>query len=62
MVIDKETLDCVLCSKDYWHGQIQMLQGIHDVLVDQGVYICVSYGLPEQRKHYFETIDLNWSV
>ena len=52
-VIDKGTLDCVLCGDNSVPNAEKMMQEIHRVLVPGGVYICISYGDEEHRKKYF---------
>jgi ubiquinone/menaquinone biosynthesis C-methylase UbiE len=39
-----------------------MLSEIHRVLSPNGVYICVSYGVKENRQKYFTSKDFDWTV
>jgi len=39
-----------------------MLSEIHRVLAPNGVYICVSYGVQQQRMNYFQSSDFDWTV
>ena len=38
-----------------------MLQEIYRVLSPTGVYICITYGLPEQRMDYFRKPEFYWN-
>ena len=53
-VIDKGTLDTLLCGDCSVPYSEAMLQEINRVLCPNGVYICISYGLPETRKPLIE--------
>ena len=46
-VIDKGTFDSILCGDGSGPNADQMLQEIYKVLSPTGVYIAISYGLPE---------------
>ena len=39
-----------------------MLSEIHRVLAPNGVYICVSYGVKENRQKYFTQKEFEWTV
>jgi len=52
-VIDKGTFDSILCGDGSGPNADQMLNEIYRTLSPTGVYICISYGLPEQRMGYF---------
>ena len=39
-----------------------MLGEIHRVLSPTGVYICMTYGVPEQREPYFRNQAFDWNV
>ena len=52
-VIDKGTFDSILCGDGSGPNAEQMLKEIHRVLAPQGVYICVSYGVKQQRIGHF---------
>ena len=55
VVIDKGTLDTVMCSDNFVVNARKMISEVHRVLVPGGKYICVTYGDPEHRKKHFET-------
>ena len=61
-VIDKGTLDSILCGDGSGPNAHQMLSEIYRVLSPNGVYICISYGVKDQRNDYFVNKDFNWTV
>jgi len=61
-VIDKGTLDSILCGDGSGPNAAQMLNEIHRVLKPNGVYICISYGVKDQRNDYFANKDFKWTV
>jgi len=46
-VIDKGTLDSILCGDGSGPNAAQMLSEIYRVLTPNGVYICISYGVKD---------------
>lgn len=60
-VIDKGTFDSILCGDGSGPNAEQMLQEIYRVLSPTGVYICITYGLPEQRLDYFRKPEYYWN-
>ena len=54
-VIDKGTLDSVLCGDNSVPNAQKMISEIFRVLVPGGHYICITYGDPEHRKKFLET-------
>lgn len=61
-VIDKGTFDSILCGDGSGPSADQMLSEIHRVLSPNGVYICVSYGVKDNRQKYFTQKDFDWTV
>lgn len=61
-VIDKGTLDSILCGDGSGPNAHAMLSEIHRVLTPNGVYICISYGVKDQRNEYFVNKDFDWTV
>jgi ubiquinone/menaquinone biosynthesis C-methylase UbiE len=53
VVVDKGTLDSLLCGDNSEPNAIKMLNEIHRVLTHNGVYICITYGAEESRLKYF---------
>ena len=39
-----------------------MLNEVHRVLSPNGVYICITYGVPENRLGYFNKKEFDWTV
>jgi len=61
-VIDKATLDSIMCGEDAVERAGKALQNIFRVLKPQGYFICVSYAGPDMRMSYLTTEDLDWDV
>lgn len=55
VVLDKGTLDSILCSDNAGPDCMKMLEEIYRVLAPGGRYICITYGDPEHRKKHLET-------
>ncbi len=52
-VIDKGTLDSILCAENARVQIEKMMNEIYRVLDDNGVFICISYGNEDTRKSLF---------
>lgn len=61
-VVDKGTLDSVLCGDGSTANTMKMLSEIYRVLGPNGVYIAISYGAPAQRLRYLEKPEFAWNV
>jgi ubiquinone/menaquinone biosynthesis C-methylase UbiE len=61
-VIDKATLDSVLCGEGSTVNANKMISEIYRVLGPAGVYICVSYGQADYRMCYLDKPEYDWSV
>ncbi len=61
-VIDKATFDSILCGDGSGPNSEQMLSEIYRVLSPTGVFICITYGVPEQREGYFRNSAFDWNV
>ena len=59
VILDKGTLDSILCGDDSGSNVQTLINEIYRVLAPGGRYICITYGDPEHRKKYYET--QNWS-
>ena len=55
VVLDKGTLDSVLCSDNAVPCTAKMMSEIYRVLAPGGKYVAISFGDPEHRKKYIET-------
>jgi SAM-dependent methyltransferase len=62
LVIDKGCLDSVLCGERCTPNSLRMLAGIYRCLKPDGTYICVSYGVPDNRLDYLTRTEFNWDV
>ena len=61
-VIDKACFDATLCGDNSGPNSESMLNEIHRVLSPTGVYICITYGVPENRLSYFNKSTYEWTV
>ena len=61
-VIDKGTLDSILCGYDSGPNAELMVNEIYNVLSDKGVFICVSYGTKDMRLSYLQQKNMEWKV
>ena len=62
VVLDKGTLDAIICGDESSSNPEEALSEINRVLKKNGVYICISYGMPEYRLDYFQSASLKWKV
>jgi len=62
IVVDKGTLDSILCGEGSTHNAQKALSEISRVLKPGGVYIYVSHGAPTYRLTYLESADLGFKV
>lgn len=53
IVIDKGTLDSILCGENANPLADKMINEIYRVLDKNGVFICISYSNEDSRKVYF---------
>ena len=63
-VVDKGTLDSILCGEGSTNNVAKALSEVQRVLTDDGVYMFISYGVPKNRLSYLETDECKavWSV
>ena len=63
VVIDKSTIDAILCGDNAFLNTALMLKEGQRVLVeDGGLYIAISYGKPQTRSFHFERKFLSWTL
>jgi ubiquinone/menaquinone biosynthesis C-methylase UbiE len=62
VVLDKGTLDSILCGDNSTPNAEKMLSEIHRVLAPNGIYICVTYGDEEHRKKFFVCLNLKYKT
>ncbi|MCD7457026.1 hypothetical protein HAX54_033921 [Datura stramonium] len=60
-VVDKGTLDSILCGESSQKNAAKMLTEVGRVLKDKGVYILITYGTPIYRLHLLRNSCL-WSI
>uniref|UniRef100_A0A7S2V7W5 Methyltransferase type 11 domain-containing protein n=1 Tax=Fibrocapsa japonica TaxID=94617 RepID=A0A7S2V7W5_9STRA len=61
-VIDKGTMDSILCGEGSTANCAKMCLEVSRVLKPNGVFFIVSYGVPENRLQYLENDDYSWQV
>lgn len=63
IVLDKSTLDAILCGEASFKNAARLLAESQRVLKAGGIYLCISYGRPETRVFHFRRrhLDLNLS-
>ncbi|KAK2945289.1 putative kinase domain protein [Blattamonas nauphoetae] len=62
IILDKATLDCILCSSNHAASSKQYLSTIRSLLGAGGVFICISHGSSEFRNEVFENNDYAWDL
>eukprot|EP01121_Diplochlamys_sp_Union-15-3_P016364 TRINITY_DN5551_c0_g1_i2.p1 TRINITY_DN5551_c0_g1~~TRINITY_DN5551_c0_g1_i2.p1 ORF type:complete len:216 (+),score=28.18 TRINITY_DN5551_c0_g1_i2:69-650(+) len=60
-VIDKGTMDTIMCGDNSFVNAAKMLNQIHRVLKPGGVFMEITYGAPETRVEHFENIS-GWTL
>ena len=58
LVVDKGTLDSILCGENSFVIAEKMLREIYRLLASKGIYVCVSYGDRTRRESLFVIIDI----
>ncbi|CAG9327893.1 unnamed protein product [Blepharisma stoltei] len=62
LIIDKCTLDCILCGDNNFQRASSYLQGVYRCLKPGGSFIVVSYGVPDSRLGYLKNKFLPWGI
>lgn len=62
LIIDKSTIDALLCGNNAFFNVAIMLQECQRVLLTGGYYVAVSYGTPANREFHFKREHLNFSI
>merc|ERR1712194_51909 len=62
VVLDKGSLDCILCGEASTLNVQKALNEIARVLDNKGVFICVSHGQPSYRLTYLQRPEFGWEV
>lgn len=61
-VIDKSTIDAILCGEYSFYNTAKMLKEVQRVLKTGGYYIAISYGKPETRIFHFKRKHLDFEL
>eukprot|EP00624_Nannochloropsis_granulata_P006983 evm.model.NODE_5768_length_38717_cov_23.994007.6 len=62
VVLDKGTMDSILCGKGSITNVASMCMEVSRVLKPDGVFIIVSYGIPSNRLQYLQEERYKWQV
>lgn len=62
LVVDKSTIDALLCGDNSFLNVAKMTKEISRVLKVGGIYLVISYGQPENRMLHFERAHLAFDV
>merc|ERR1719174_1509060 len=62
VVIDKSTMDAILCGEGSTANVAKMCMEVSRVLKPSGILFVVSYGVPDNRMQYLENEDYSWTV
>lgn len=62
LVIDKSTIDALLCGDKSFVNVAKMLNEVQRVLKDGGVYMIISYGSPDYRIFHLDREHLNFDI
>jgi EEF1A lysine methyltransferase 4 len=62
LIIDKSTIDALLCGDSSFLNTALMMRECQRVLKVDGAYLCVSYGTPENRVLHYKRPHLKLSV
>lgn len=54
LIIDKSTIDAILCGSDAYVNVAKMLKECQRVLKEGGYYVAISYGAPDNRNLHFK--------
>ena len=63
IIIDKSTIDAILCGDNaYLNTTIMLKEGQRVLNEDGGLYIAISYGKPDTRSLHFERSMFSWTL
>ena len=62
LIIDKSTIDALLCGDNSFLKVATMLNECQRVLKTGGCYVAISYGTPENREIHFQREMLGWEL
>ncbi|KAM7457357.1 hypothetical protein BLSTO_01881 [Blastocystis sp. subtype 1] len=62
VVLDKGTLDAVICGDETTCFPEKVVSEVYRVLKTGGIYMLITFGMPENRLSYFENAQEKWKV
>ena len=62
LIIDKSTMDAILCGENSFVNVAIMLKEINRTLKEGGLYLIISYGLPKNRVLHLQREYLNFEI
>merc|ERR1719198_2337660 len=62
VVLDKATIDSILCGEGSTHNAQKVLTEVSRVLQPNGVYIAISHGQLSYRLTYLQRPEFGWNV
>ncbi|KAF6984563.1 hypothetical protein CFC21_002549 [Triticum aestivum] len=61
-IIDKGTLDAMMCGDDAPHGAYKMLAEVARLMRPGGIYMLITYGAPKERLTLLNQVRCRWEV
>jgi ubiquinone/menaquinone biosynthesis C-methylase UbiE len=61
-IVDKSTIDAILCGESSFVNVAKMLNEVQRVLKPNGIYMIISYGQPENRVFHLEREHLKFEI
>ncbi|KQK06474.1 EEF1A lysine methyltransferase 4 isoform X2 [Brachypodium distachyon] len=61
-IIDKGTLDAMMCGDDAPHGASRMLAEVARLIRPGGIYMLITYGAPKERVTLLNQVGCHWKV
>lgn len=61
-IIDKGTLDAMMCGDDAPHGAYKMLAEVARLMRPGGIYMLITYGAPKERLTLLNQVRCHWEV
>lgn len=62
LVIDKSTIDSLMCSDTPYLNVAKMLYNCYRVLADDGIYFALSYAKPSERMRHLKREHINFDI
>jgi len=62
IAVDKSTIDALLCGDNSFLNVAIMTKEVQRVLKNNGIYMVISYGAPENRVFHFEREHLGFDI